>query len=66
MDFKTEINVKGKVIQGQIKDDKFHLVLVPKPKGREEGLQPPMKSVLVDKEWIDIAIEELKAIREKM
>lgn len=66
MDFKTEINVSGKVIQGQIKDDKFHLVLVPKPKGREEGIKPPMRSVIVDKEWIDTAIEELKEIREKM
>lgn len=66
MDFKTEINVKGKVIQGQIKDDKFHLVLVPTPRGREEGISPPMRSVTVDKEWIDIAIEELKAVKDKM
>lgn len=67
MDFKTEINVRGKVIQGQIKDDKLHLVLLANvSRGREEGIQPPMRSVVVDKEWIDIAIDELKAVREKM
>jgi hypothetical protein len=64
LEFKTEINVKGKAIQGQIKDDKLSLVLLAKVSG--DGLQPPMRSVIVDKEWIDIAIEELKAVREKM
>lgn len=64
MDFKTEINVKGKTIQGQIKNGKFHLILLAKVDG--DGLQPPMRSVTVDKDWIDEAIDELKAIKEKM
>jgi len=67
MDFKTEINVRGKVVRGQIKEDKLHLVLLENvSRGREEGIKPPILSVIVDKEWIDTAIEELKEIREKM
>jgi hypothetical protein len=64
MDFKTEINVKGKTMQGQIKNGKFHLILLAKVEG--DGLQPPMRSVIVDKQWIDDAIEELKAVGEKI
>jgi hypothetical protein len=62
VEFKTEISVKGKSIQGNIRNGKFYLVLLE----QTSEFKPPLRSVEVDKMWIDAAIEELKQVREKM
>jgi hypothetical protein len=62
MNFKTEISVEGKAIRGQIRNGEFHLVVLEK----STNVKPPMRTIVVDKEWIELAIEELKAVKEKM
>ncbi len=62
MNFKTEISVEGKAISGQIRQNKFHLIV----KEITSEFKPPMRTVVVDEAWIDIAIEELKQVKEKM
>ncbi len=62
MNFKTEISVEGKAIRGQIRNNGFHLIL----QEISTEFKPPMRTIVVDEEWIDIAIEELKQVKNKM
>jgi hypothetical protein len=61
--FINQLFVGGCAVTGHIKDGKFYMTdLNPSNK-----LKPPLsREIEFDKDWIEVTIEELRAIREKL
>jgi hypothetical protein len=61
--FQTDIRVEGKVIGGTIKNGKFHMNMI----NPLNTLVPPTARIIsFDKKSLDLTIEELKAVRDKL
>ena len=60
--FFNEIIVEGKVLCGRIRDRKFYMNTL----NPSNYIKPTSKEIEFTKEWLDITIEEFKAVREQL
>lgn len=60
--FVNRLLVDGKVVCGEIKDDKFYL----KDLNPTNSLKPPLNTIVFTKDKLDTTIEELKAVRDRL
>jgi hypothetical protein len=61
--FKTDLRVEGQAIGGMIRDGKFHMNLL---NPSNTPAPPSARIISFDKKWLDVTIEELKAVRDKL